>query len=265
MEKAHKVTDDIAVLPSYFPIPGMGMIPVNAFVLKAKEPVLIDTGLLAESDAFMEALRSVIDPRDLKWIWLTHADQDHIGSLHRLLDEVPHIRVITSFLGMGRMSLFAPLSPERAYLLNPGQSIDLGDRTLTAVKPPIYDAAETTGCYDSKSEVFFSSDCFGAVLSSPAQNAADIDAKELSERQILWATIDSPWLHHVDEELFARNLNTVREMSPKTVLSAHLPPASGMTDQLLGALENARVADPFVGPDQTAFEAMLSQMTGNQP
>jgi flavorubredoxin len=193
---------------------------------------------------------------------LTHTDQDHIGSLQRLLEEVPHLEVITSFLGMGKMGLFAPLSPERVYLLNPGQSIDLGDRTLTAVKPPTYDAPETTGCYDSKSGVFFSSDCFGAVLPSPAQNATDIDAKELSERQTLWATIDSPWVHQVDAASFDRNLNAVREMSPKAVLSAHLPPAFGMTDQLLGALENARAADPFVGPDQKAFEAMLVQMTG---
>jgi flavorubredoxin len=265
MEQAYNVTDDISVLPSYFTVPGLGMIPVNAFVLRAKTPVLIDAGLVMESDAFMETLRSVIDPQDLRWIWLTHTDQDHIGSLYRLLQEVRHLRVITSFLGMGKMGLFSPLPPDRVFLLNPGQSIDLGDRTLTAVKPPIYDAPETTGCYDNKNGVFFSSDCFGAVLASPAENAADIGAEELAERQALWATIDSPWLHYVDVASLSRNMNAVRDMSPEAILSNHLPPAIGMTDQLLGALDNARGAEPFVGPDQTAFEAMLAQMTGSQP
>ena len=35
------------------------------------------------------ALRSMIDVADLRWIWLTHTDFDHIGLLHRLLAENP--------------------------------------------------------------------------------------------------------------------------------------------------------------------------------
>jgi hypothetical protein len=45
MEAARKVTQDIEILPSYFPNPGLGLVPVNAFVLKAPEPVLVDGGL----------------------------------------------------------------------------------------------------------------------------------------------------------------------------------------------------------------------------
>jgi len=52
----------------------MGFLPVNAFVIKADEPVLIDTGMGIESEDFMDALKSVIEPRDLKWVWITHDD-----------------------------------------------------------------------------------------------------------------------------------------------------------------------------------------------
>jgi flavorubredoxin len=261
MEQTYKVTDDIDVLTSYFPIPGMGMIPVNAFVLKAKEPILVDTGLVVDSDAFVEALGSIIDLQDLKWLWLTHADQDHVGSLHRLLAEVPHLKLVTSFLGMGKLALSTPVAPDRVYLINPGQTLDLGDRSVVAVKPPAYDAPETTGCYDPRSGAFFSSDCFGAILESPVQDAADLNAEYLNERQVLWATVDSPWILQVKETLLDRALDSIREMSPKMVLSNHLPPAQGMTEQLLSVLEHARVADPFVGPDQEAFQMMLAQMT----
>jgi glyoxylase-like metal-dependent hydrolase (beta-lactamase superfamily II) len=41
-------------------------------VLRGSEPVLVDTGAVVQSGEFMPALRSVIDPTDLKWIWLTH-------------------------------------------------------------------------------------------------------------------------------------------------------------------------------------------------
>jgi flavorubredoxin len=259
MEKAYHATDGISVLPSYFPVPALGFIPVNAFLIEAKAPVLVDAGLHADSDAFLDALRSVIDPRQLRWIWLTHTDQDHVGSLRRLLDEAPRAKVVTSFLGAGKLALVAPLPPERMHFLNPGQCIDLGDRTLTAVKPPVYDAPETTGLYDSKSGAFFSSDCFGAVVAGPVQDAADIPADELTQRQSLWATIDAPWLQHATESWFAAALDGVRRLSPKAILSSHLPPAVGMTERVLSALAAARRAPPFVGPDQAAFEHMLAE------
>ncbi len=97
MITTYEAAPDIDVLTSSFPVPGFGLIPINAFVLHAAEPVLIDTGAVVESDDFMTALQSVIDPADLRWIWLTHTDFDHIGSLHRLLGENPQIRVITTY------------------------------------------------------------------------------------------------------------------------------------------------------------------------
>ena len=82
MVTTYKAAADIDVLTSSFPIPGFGSIPINAFVLHGSEPLLVDTGAVVERDEFMTALRSVIDPADLKWIWLTHPDFDHIGALH---------------------------------------------------------------------------------------------------------------------------------------------------------------------------------------
>ena len=87
MITTYKAAPDIDVLTSSFPIPGFGLVPINAFVLHGPEPVLVDTGAVVEREEFMTALRSVIDPADLKWIWLTHTDFDHIGALPQLLDE----------------------------------------------------------------------------------------------------------------------------------------------------------------------------------
>ena len=198
MDEPYKAAPDIDVLPSTFPIPGFGMIPINAFLLKGKEPLLVDTGYVMESPEFMQTLRSVIDPADIRWIWLTHTDFDHIGSLHQLLEEAPRATVITTFLGVGIMSLFNPLPMDRVYFLNPGERLTIGDRTLTAFKPPTFDNAATVGFYDDTSGALFSADCFGAILEGSAQNAGDIPADELRERQVFWATVDSPWLHNVD-------------------------------------------------------------------
>ncbi len=258
----HKAAPDIEVLTSNFPIPGFGLVPINAFVIKGSEPILVDTGSAVESAEFMPALRSVIDPADLKWLWLTHTDFDHMGSLQQLLSENPKLRLITTFLGVGIMSLISPLPLDRVYLLNPGEKMTVGNRTLTAFRPPAFDNPSTTGFYDDKSGILFSSDCFGALLSSVPENAAELSDADLKAGQVIWATIDSPWLHRADQGIVAKELDVVRKMSPKMVLSSHLPPAPGnMTERLLASLATVPKAQPFVGPNQAALEQMLQQMT----
>jgi flavorubredoxin len=163
------------------------------------------------------------------------------------------------------MSLSAPLPLDRVHLVNPGQKLTVGDRTLTAVRPPAFDNPATVGFHDDRSGALFSSDCFGALLPTAPENAADLSDQELREGQVFWATLDAPWLHKVDEAAFVKELNGIRDMEPALVLSSHLPAApGGMTERLLASLEAAPTATPFVGPDQAALEAMLAQMTGPQ-
>jgi flavorubredoxin len=263
MISTYRPAADIDVLTSAFPIPGLGLVPINAFVLHGAEPVLVDTGAVVDVEEFMAALRSIIDPADLKWIWLTHTDFDHIGALHQLLAEHPQLKVITTFLGVGIMSLSAPLPMDRVHLLNPGQKITIGDRTLTAVRPPVFDNPCTTGFFDDRSGAFFSSDCFGALLQAVPDSAADLSDEDLRTGQSLWATIDSPWLHNIDRGALVTELDTIRKMDPTMVLSSHLPAAPSATkERLLASLAAAPTTQRFVGPDQAALEQMLAQMAG---
>jgi flavorubredoxin len=167
-------------------------------------------------------------------------------------------RLLTTFLGMAKMNLQSPVPPERVFLLNLGQSLPAGDRELRAFKPPTFDAPETTGLVDERTRVLFSSDCFGALLHEPAESAAAMATEALRDGQLLWATIDAPWLSLVDEAAYLRALDRVRALAPSAVLSTHLPPAVGLTETLLTHLAAARTAPPFVGPDQPAFAQLLA-------
>jgi hypothetical protein len=252
----------VDVITTTAAIPALGSIAINAFVLHGREPVLVDTGTVAGAPDFMTTLASVIDPSALRWIWLTHTDFDHIGSLAALLQANPHLRVITSFLGVGIMGLTsAPLPMDRVHLINPGQSVTVGDRRLTAVRPPVYDNPITTGFVDDRSGILFSSDCFGALLPAVPHDAADLDTAELQAGQVRWATIDSPWVHRVDRDAFGHVLDQVRDLAPTMVCSSHLPPAPGaMLDLFVDSLAMVPAAEPFVGPDHAALEAMLAGM-----
>jgi hypothetical protein len=260
----YSVAPDIDVLTSAHQIPGLGSIAINAFVLQGPEPVLVDTGAVVDRYEFMTALRSVIDPADLRWVWLTHTDPDHTGALEQLLQENAELKVITTFLGVGAMSLSGPFPMDRVHLVNPGQTLTVGHRALTAVRPPTFDNPCTTGFYDETSGMLFSSDCFGALLADVPQDAADLSAEELRRGQVLWATIDTPWLHGVDQSVLNRQLDVLRQMEPTFVLSAHLPAAGGyLTEQMLAALASVPAAEPFVGPDQAALLQMMGQMAGD--
>ena len=84
MVNASTVIPGIDVLTADVEIPGLGHLSINSYLVHREEPILVDTGSIAQSDEFDEALRSVIDVADLRWIWLTHTDFDHIGLLHAI-------------------------------------------------------------------------------------------------------------------------------------------------------------------------------------
>lgn len=254
---------DVDALISYFPIPGFGLLPINSFLIRAKEPVLVDTGMMLVQDEYMSILRSRIDLNELRWIWLTHIDADHIGSLGEVLAEAPRARIVTTFLGMGKLGLNR-IPVDRVRLLNPGQELDVGDRRLVALRPPTFDAPETTGLFDPKNSAFFSADSFGALMNEPFDSAEDMPLADLRSGMVSWTTVDSPWLSWVEEPQFARILDSVRNLKPDWVFSSHLVPAKGMTEELLMCLATARQATPFVGPDQSWLEGMLSAGPGRE-
>lgn len=161
------------------------------------------------------------------------------------------------------MSTERPLPLDRVYFLNPGQTLDVGDRILTAFRPPLFDNPATVGCYDPSSGTCFSSDCFGAPLASAhdacADDISEIAADELADRQLLWTSVDSPWIHLVDPVKFEGALQPLAALNPTVILSTHLPPATGRTAEMLATAQRAPTIDPFVGPDQQALEALLRE------
>ena len=165
---------------------------------------------------------------------MTHADRDHVGALGRLLTEAPNATVVTSLGTFGLMSVGSePIPPERAFVVRDGSTHDIGDRTLRAVRPPLFDNPGTLAFFDPKQNILFSADCFGAPFTTPeaalAEDVAAILDDELEPAQLLWGSVDSPWAHFVEEARFADNLNRFLEDRPDKVLSTHLPPDSRRT------------------------------------
>ena len=266
MDAPYQAAPDVHVLPHNLPIPGAGVLPVNAYLLLAEEPVLIDTGLAADGGEFIDALTSIVDPGSLRWVWLTHDDADHTGNIQRVLELAPRARLVTHAFSAMRMASWWPVPLDRVHAIRVGDRIPVGDRTLRAVAPPLYDNPMSTGLLDEATGALFSVDSFGAFLPEPTQNAAEVPEAALTGGMGAWAAMDSPWTRLTDRQRFGEVLDGVRHLRPTRIFSSHLPAASGASlERFLQVLAAVPEAEPALPPNQEEFAQMLAAMTGAHP
>ncbi len=260
METPYRATPDTYVIPSYEMAPGLGLLPCNGYLIQAREPVLVDTGMARESGEFVNAVRSVIDPEQIRWIFITHEEGDHAGALREMLDAAPNARAVMNFVAMAKLGAQFQLPMDRVRLLNPGQGFDAGDRRLTACRPPVYDSPATLALHDNRTGALFTADAFGAFVPEPCQDAADVQKPAFDQGFAIFNRANHPWMTMVDREKFLEGIRLVRSIGPRFIFSAHLPPARGRTDDLLDALSALPDLPPLDLPDQQALELMLAQL-----
>jgi Metallo-beta-lactamase superfamily len=269
MNEPIRVTEDIYALPAHVTIPGVGVLPVNAFLILGEEPVLVDTGVAVESEGFLAALRSLVEPERLKWIWVTHDDTDHTGNLQEVVRLAPQAKLLTHAFAALRMGAHWPIPLDRVYALTPGERIDVGNRELTVTKPLLFDNPMSLGLFDQRSRTLFSVDTYGAILPRESRNAADFSPEELRQGITMWEGFDSPWVQLLDPQKFAELLEEVRQLAPERILSSHLPPAENMTGSLLEIVAALPAAEPFVPPNQAAFAqiaaAIMASIAQSKP
>lgn len=261
MDAPYAATPEVHVLPSHLPLPGMGVLPINAYVLHAEEPVLVDTGVGLDGETFIDALRSVIDPATIRWVWLTHDDADHTGAIERVFELAPEARLVCHGLAALRMSSWWGVPMDRVHAIRVGDRLAVGDRTLLAVAPPLYDNPMSTGFIDEATGVLFSVDSFGAIIPEPTTDAAEVPADALAGGMAGWAALDSPWTELVDRDRFGKVLDRVRRLQPTSILSSHLPAASGTSlESFLGVLASVPDVEHAPAPSAEEFQQMLAAM-----
>jgi hypothetical protein len=265
MDNLYQGAPDVHVIPASLSLPGIGVLPVNAYLLMAEEPVLIDTGLGNDGDDFIAAVSSLIDLRDLKWIWLTHDDADHTGSIRRAMEAAPNAKLVTHAMSALRMASWWPVPLERVHAIRFGDEIHVGDRTLTAFAPPLFDNPMSTGVLDQSTGSLFSVDAFGAIIPEATQHASDVPPEALAGGMLGWATSDSPWVHVSDRHVFGQVLDRVRQLQPTRIFSSHLPAADGTSlEEFIKVLEAVPDAEPFMPPDAEQFTMLIEQMAAMQ-
>jgi len=62
---------------------------LNSLVIQGAEPVIVDTSVAVLRDAWLEQVFGLVEPADVRWIFLSHDDSDHTGNLEVVLDMAP--------------------------------------------------------------------------------------------------------------------------------------------------------------------------------
>ncbi|MFB6842079.1 MBL fold metallo-hydrolase [Streptomyces sp. NPDC056361] len=223
MKASYTAGPDIHVLPSTLPLPGLGEQPVNAFLLRSGQPLLVDTGMPVDREAFLDSLWSLVDPTDLRWVVVTHDDRDHTGALARVLETAPHAKVLANAISVTRISEEFDIPRERVATANPGSRVKVGDRELSFHRPPTFDSPGTLAVFDHSDGTLYSSDSFGTVVEEVTQEFTDLSEEDFFRGFDVLNRAIAPWTALVDEARFVRCVRELAALRPARLLSAHGP------------------------------------------
>ena len=137
---------------------------MNSAVILGAEPVIVDTGTKLNRDRWTESVWSLVEPEDVRWIFLSHDDHDHVGNLVETLDRCVNATLVTTWFSLERLSGDMRLPLERCRWINDGERWDAGDRELVAMRPPVWDSPTTRGLFDTRSRFYWAVDGFSSML-----------------------------------------------------------------------------------------------------
>jgi flavorubredoxin len=242
----------------------------NSAVIDGDEPVLIDTGSRRGRRTWMADVFSLVDPKRVRWVFLSHDDADHVGNLDEVMESCPKATLVCSWAITERHTNAFDFPLERCLWLDDGASFDAGDRQLTLVRPPLYDSPTTRGLFDGKTGVYWAVDCFatpvpgGLGAQALASDVAELDdAFWTGGMTMFMFNALSPWLRLVDRDRFAGQVQRLSELDISAIISAHSPVITGSKiAEVLAKTRQLPDADCPPPPDQSVLDCILAATHG---
>jgi len=257
------IADDAWLIPNYYPAgPGI-FLPVNTMVFLGEQPIIVDTGAPIHRQSVLDQVLGLVDPEDVRWIYLSHDDGDHIGALHELLAACPNATLVVNFFITERLALEKALPLDRMIWLGPGEVLDAGDRRLHLVVPPIFDGPTTRALFDEKSRVLWSVDSFASLTPATGYEIDDVPAEMYDATFRLLNSLISPWHQWLDASKYAAHLKGLQSLDFTATASAHGPVLRGKAIDDAFTRVVAMAGQPIVDPpgSETLEEMLAATIT----
>lgn len=167
--RERKLFDELIPLP-------MGT-TYNSYLIKGSEKtVLVDTMYPQKSDEFMEKLEKAgVD--NIDYIVINHGEQDHSGSLPKLIHIYPQAKILTNPKCKELIQEMLHIEDEKFQVISDGQEISIGDKTLKFIFAPWVHWPDTMFTYIKEDKVIFTCDFLGSH--SPFENLFAPETPEL--------------------------------------------------------------------------------------
>jgi flavorubredoxin len=199
----------------------------NSYYIKGSEKTaLIDTAdPSCEEDFIGNLIRLGINRLD--YIVINHAEQDHAGSLPMLLELFPGAKICCTQKCQELLSLLLDVPAERCQIVNSGDSVNLGERTLEFMFTPWVHWPETMMTYCPEEEILFSCDLFGSHYATSDLYVQDMAREEILAKRY-YGEIMMPFKTSI-----VKYMVELKEKKIKTIAPSHGPvirPASLILD-----------------------------------
>jgi len=151
---------------------------VSAYLIIGEDQtLLVDTGHPKDWEAVAAGIDEVLQSRPLDFVFPTHSEMPHAGNLTRLLNRYPETVVVGDIRDY---HFYYPGCEDRLRACAIGDSLDLGGRRFSIVKPVIVDLPSTQWGFDDGARVLFVSDGYAYSHEHEAGQCA-LTAEELPE------------------------------------------------------------------------------------
>lgn len=133
----------------------------NAYLIKDKYNVLIDTVEYPFNQNFFENINEVIGSENIDYVVVNHMEPDHSSSLLQLIEKYPNIKIIGNKKTIDMLNGFYGIT-NNIFEVKDNDKLDIGDRTLSFYLTPMVHWPETMMTYVDGEGILFSGDAFGA-------------------------------------------------------------------------------------------------------
>jgi len=186
----------------------------NAYLIQGSEKTaLLDTVDPSKGELLLGQLQNV--PR-IDYIIAHHAEQDHSGSLPLVLEKYPGARVLATAKGVGMLRDHLLIPEERFQVVEDGQTLSLGGKTLKFLHTPWVHWPETMVSYLVEEKILFSCDFFGSHLATTDLYADEVRVYEPAKRY--YAEIMMPFRPQIQ-----KNLEKVGALEISLIAPSHGP------------------------------------------
>ncbi len=186
----------------------------NSFIVKGKDKTaLIDTVDPTKTNELLDNLKKL--DVDIDYIVINHAEQDHSGTIPKILKKYSDAIIVTNTKCKEFLSEFLPLTDAKFRVVGDGDSLDLGGKTLEFIITPWVHWPDTMVTYLNENKILFSCDFFGSHLAT-SELFSNEDIYKLAKRY--YAEIMMPF-----RTIITKNLEKLENLNIDIIAPSHGP------------------------------------------